>query len=1345
MNNSKMRFLWALVFIALSSNAYLAQALPTAGITPTPAQPPSGGQLKGTAASCDPATASVDLDINNVRARMMNGGDMWYDRATKVARYEVPKGSNKNSLYAGSVWVGGYDKEKNLKVCAQTYRQAGNDYWPGPLDPTTNTIDKAVCNDWDKIWRINRSDLFAFRDLFARNPGNPDAIVGAQYDDIKQWPALGNKDALGKSGFPLATLTAAVGVQNHTYAPFVDVDGDGIYDWTKGDYPDILGAQYTWWVFNDVGNTKTETGSGPIGMEVQTSAFAFSTKDYLNDATFINYRLINRGVLTMTETYMATWTDADLGFATDDYIGCDTLRGLGILYNAKVPDGNGEVTSYGDQVPMVGVDFFIGPKHDTIENGVYRIIDTLDMTFFNYFNNTTNGVNANTDPRGALEYLRVMTGHNRAGVQLRNDQAARSLSTGYGNGPLTNFAFPGNPNNQAEWSQCGCEVPKNEDRRFVHSSGPFTLYSGGTTNDLTIGMVWVADVGGCPNATFSRIRAADDMAQQAFDDRFKIARGPDAPEMTVREGDRELIFYLTNNNPNSNNYKEQYGYSDSLKYHESAGRFARLTPDSLYKFEGYRIFQLKDASVTAAQIFGLNGEVNNEVAIEAFQTDIKNNVTTITNYENDPDKGSGVYIPQTKVKGTDGGIVHSFRLTRDLFAKGNDGRLVNYHNYYFIAIAYANNNYRTFSYGNPDSTQRKAYLESTQAWQPGYGDRLAIIPAMPNPTNGSMGTVSPDSVGYGTGVVIKRIEGTGSGNNFVQMDEQSEAAAMQAPGYMVPYPVYKRGQGPVNVKVIDPRNVKPYDWEIWLTGTATDPSGAGLLPGQSTWTMVAKDESGNVVETIYNERSNLEANNEQILAKYGIAVTIGQVARPGDSIVQEDANGYIGSSVSFADPGKLWLAGVNDGDFQSYTNWIRSGSNDDTAGRCNFGDVKVGLNGFIDPRQAFESLLSQNTPLKGTWAPYALVTTENRSFCGFGVGTTNGRQKILSNLPNIDVVFTSDKSKWTRCPVIELQDDSTLAEGNASKYFMRRHAGWNLDMDNNGNPVYSSDPNDNGMSWFPGYAINQLTGKRLNIIFGEDSYLRTNNGSDMIWNPTSTQFGNNTTELINGGKHYIYVTDSAYDEAKGLVRTMRNARPGFEVPIINAFRSIQWVGLPMVAPTSRLLSLSDGLIPTETRLRFRVTTPYRYFVPETPATLRNAGYPMYSFTTKDLVQRPLTDPNNRYANDKQALLDRIRVVPNPYYGYTGYENNRLDTRVRIVNLPNRATISIYSLDGTLVRRLEHNNNAETTKGFEDWDIRNVKGLQIASGMYLVHVKAEGIGETVIKWFGAMRPVDITTY
>ena len=43
-----------------------------------------------------------------------------------------------------------------------------------------------------------------------------------------------------------------------------------------------------------------------------------------------------------------------------------------------------------------------------------------------------------------------------------------------------------------------------------------------------------------------------------------------------------------------------------------------------------------------------------------------------------------------------------------------------------------------------------------------------------------------------------------------------------------------------------------------------------------------------------------------------------------------------------------------------------------------------------------------------------------------------------------------------------------------------------------------------------------------------------------------------------------------------------------------------------------------------------------------------------------------------------------------------------------------------------------------------------KGTEIsvesfASGMYIIHVEVEGVGEKVLKWFGVMRPVDLDTF
>ena len=1326
----------ALAAIGLLSIAEHAGAKPTVGVAGNERR----SMLKTTAAQCNPANANIDLDINNVRARLMTGGDMWWDRGTGTARYEVPKGSGKNSLFAGSVWVGGSDAQQALKVAAQTYRTRGNDYWPGPTQVDANNVnsapDRTICSDWDQFWKINKTDLTDFREAVRRGETPTDN----RFLSILEWPATGNLNAKGTSGLPLSQLTD-VNYRNfgRNFAPFVDADNNGIYEPLNGDYPEIVGDQYIWWVFNDMGNIKLQTGTPAIGMEVQTSSFAFSSKDYLNDATFVFYKLINRGTLTLFDTYMATWTDADLGQAFDDYIGCDTARSLGILYNGKSTDGNGSATDYGSQVPMIGVDFFIGPKRRTYHpggkysgpNGRFDE-DTLGMTIFNYFNNGNSSIG---DPTNGLETYRVMTGYNRIGQHLVNDQNARP-STGYTTGPEVNFVFWGNPDRSDEWSECaaGNEAA---DRRFVHSSGPFTLEAGGITNDIIIGACWVPNVGGCPNTSFSRIRAADDQIQDLFDNDFKTIEGPEAPNLVIREMDRKLIFYITND-PQSTNYQEKFGYElDSQKYRVSTPKTRRFK-DSLYKFEGYRVFQLKNSTITPNNIFNEAGEVNRDLAIEVFQTDIKNGVGRIVNYVGNPDKASGVIDASVKVSGKDSGIVHSFQLSQDAFAAGTDKTFVNYRKYYFVAIAYSYNNFAPFSYPNMDNTQQTPYLESSHS---ANGRNLVVYDPMPNPANGDFGTVL--NADYGSGVIIKRMEGMGNGGNETSFDEATEQQALTSPDYQAVQPVYATGYAPVDIKVIDPRLVQAKDWELYISGpTYTDPLDimATNYIDDSTGMWKIISSTG---DTIYSDRS-IAYVNEQILADYGLSVTIRQVGRPGEES-EVSQNGYINSTISYANLDLAWLGGVNDAEQADPRNWIRSGKYTNPAGAtatCDYNDK--GITGQSDQNpdsnQYFEGLLSQSTPNRGTWAPATLAMYDKTigSNCGFGVTNAHIYANRLQDLTGVDVVFTNDQTKWTRAVVLEMEDDPGLADGYARKFYQRSHQSWDKGVDANGRPVYSTTPGDTGFSWFPGYAINQETGERVNIVFGEDSYLKAYGGADMLWNPVATILDPFTGNVIFGGKHYVYILNTKYDEGKKFAEDL----PLVEQGVVGVFKAFQWVGLPTLLGTRPLLPLKDGLIPTETRIRIRVARPYSQYIPDPAQTLKNNGYPLYSFSTKGLAPKSLADADNKWNKDKQALLDQIMISPNPYYGRVGYENNRLDTRVRIINLPRQATIHIYSLDGTLIRTLTKDN---PNQSFVDWDTRNAKGLAIASGMYLVHINAEGIGETVVRWFGAMRPVDLTTY
>ena len=138
------------------------------------------------AADCEPASASADLDINNVRTKILNGGDMWWDLSS--ARYEIPKLNDanavrKNSLFAGAIWIGGED-EGVLKLAAMTYRQSGSDFWPGPLDTITGNTNESRCESYDNIYKIEREEMLTWFE-----EDYPSGLISNMPDNIRYWPA----------------------------------------------------------------------------------------------------------------------------------------------------------------------------------------------------------------------------------------------------------------------------------------------------------------------------------------------------------------------------------------------------------------------------------------------------------------------------------------------------------------------------------------------------------------------------------------------------------------------------------------------------------------------------------------------------------------------------------------------------------------------------------------------------------------------------------------------------------------------------------------------------------------------------------------------------------------------------------------------------------------------------------------------------------------------------------------------------------------------------------------------------------------------------------------------------
>lgn len=1416
----KSRFkIIAITIIAVLFSAQTASAKEFVGAIRKGTNDNSGVQPK--AAFCLPATGSSDLDINNVRTRINTGGDMWWNFET--AQYEVPKGSRKHSMFSAALWIGGLDVNGQLKLAALRFRQIGNDYWTGPLTVDGNaSIDQATCKKYDKHWKITRAEVEKF--LAWTNDPSIDPTYSVP-KVIQEWPAH------PIDGNPM---------QSFYLAPFMDVNGDGIYRWEDGDYPYydftnelcprnpenigreplptkdsdpdyeqyggnivkggyltdqvLKGDETLWWVFNDKGGPHTETKGEPIGLEIRAQAFGFATNDEINNMTFYTYEIINRSTYTLTETFFSQWVDPDLGYHQDDYVGCDVNRGLGYCYNGNEVDGNGRFDHYGAQPPAIGVDFFQGPymdsdgqdnpKYDVLGNQMCDesingvnfgdgIVDNerFGMRRFVYHNNDNSVIG---DPSIAIEYYNMLKGIWKDGQKMK--WGGNAHPTAGGTGPICDFMFPYDSDPWNWGTGCGAD-PASElwneisagnppgDRRFMQSAGPFTLKPG-SVNYITVGIPWARAASGGAWASVELLRRVDDKCQTLFDNCFKVLDGPDAPEIVIQELDRELILYIKNTQ--GNNIGEKYkeldpnipeGKTETLTEYialedslgnqvvDSLGHpvFSQVVTtdtiafDRYYRFEGYQIYQLKNKDVSIAELY------DPAVSRLVFQCDIENSdangnpIGTLINYNYNEQLGASV--PQEMVKGSNQGITHSVKIVEDQFAEG-DKRVVNHKKYYYIAVAYAYNSYKAYSQDEFGlDGQKISYLAGRKA---SNGQSITPVIGVPHKTEvEAEGTVLNAS--YGDQPMITRYEGHGNGGLILDLTKSSIDKIMSGHPWKVDRAEYIANAGPIRVQVVDPLNVKGDKYMLYFT----NPMNNNEVDTTNKWILVTSSQ-----DTIYSEET-IQIRNEQLLLDLGLSISIEQFQFKYlfPQFVAENENSkrvvraeLLTSSVTFADSTRKWIMGVPDIDGLSSYNWIRSGSvnfgDDPTAEDRKLEDYYLSATiafkkerMYYDAEEQFEKVIDR------TWAPYALAARWENSP---GFVDEAGYTRTLSNLYSVDVVLTSDKSKWTRSMVLESCDDIVLSEGNTEKLDPRKSPS----VDKDGNPDNSGTT---GMGWFPGYAINIETGERLNIMFAEDSWLVADNGRDMKFNPTSN-WSTSLSDIIWGGKHFIYIMGASnrdqgvynpltdcpsYDESAWIYQKFQEADAAAasmkRILKTRLLSNIMWTSIPIAVAGEEWLS-------NEVKFRIRVSRPYMRYLASTgkspEAGAVNNDFPVYMFNTNAFTT------HKGIVETAETALDLINVVPNPYYGFSFYEENQIDTRVKITNLPDKCDVSIYSINGLLIRKYKKDDSEITSL---DWDLKNHAGIPISGGVYIIHVKADGIGEKTIKWFGALRPTDLNSF
>mgnify|MGYP005700017971 FL=1 len=219
------------------------------------------------------------------------------------------------------------------------------------------------------------------------------------------------------------------------------------------------------------------------------------------------------------------------------------------------------------------------------------------------------------------------------------------------------------------------------------------------------------------------------------------------------------------------------------------------------------------------------------------------------------------------------------------------------------------------------------------------------------------------------------------------------------------------------------------------------------------------------------------------------------------------------------------------------------------------------------------------------------------------------------------------------------------------------------------------------------------------MAFGENSWMVGDNGNDMKWNPTSRSsvFPRDavTGGFKFGGQHYIYVFAPYFQQGLSKIPLDyagpdETASPLYtEITGMNSIlnrnkitKSLMWVNIPLID------SRFDGMdpytnMPSDAKVRIRMTQPYSKY--EIDGS--NNSYPKYIFNTNNVATK------KGQTSIAQSALDIIRVVPNPYFSISLYENSQLDNIVKITNLPENCTINIYTVEGALVRTLKKDNSA----------------------------------------------------
>lgn len=549
---------------------------------------------------------------------------------------------------------------------------------------------------------VTNADIAALRAGYARDWAQWPWEFGAPFYDAGYLDQ--NNQRVGANN---GTLDWGEDVNRNGFLdPGEDVNRNGVLDGETPGYADA--DMVIWYVCNDLGPGKPFS-SQPVGMELQTTLWGYNRTDALANVVFKRFRLIYKGLASSSaaarfdSVFIAQVTDPDIGEATDDYAGSDSLLNLGFVYNSATADRL--FNNFLLPPPAVGFDFIHGPVvpgvagQDRNRNGIddandFAIIDlntkgpgyiNLPMTSCIYFDRHTRFGSRYQAPFGgnfgSNGWYQTLRGLPPSPIGPPDPQPLVDPTTQ----KPSKYWVSGDPVLRYGWLDGDPIFPG--DREMVLATGPFTMTIG-DTQEVVLGVV-----GGLGTDNISSIKAMkfnSKSAQVAYNNGFKLPKGPAPPKVRVVGLDKQILL--------------DWGL-------DSAGIAQTEVPVLFgnYTFEGYNVYQVPDGAT----------DLSNATLLATF--DVVNGVRTISQEVFDPQAGE-VYLRPVQY-GTDSGIQRSLLISDDRIW---NRPLVNGQTYYFAVTAY---NY------SPDQTTIYRSVESSPE----------ILPGIPESTR--PGTIYPHIIG----------------------------------------------------------------------------------------------------------------------------------------------------------------------------------------------------------------------------------------------------------------------------------------------------------------------------------------------------------------------------------------------------------------------------------------------------------------------------------------------------------------------------------------------------------------------------------------------------------------------